>query len=209
MEEFDGLARCLREVDTGVEQDGLRRHAGSFESGQLVVEERRHVVRHAVGVPIGFEQLDLRRPDRVHEHESGLPAGDDLGESRVMERRDVVDDVGAGTQARVGNGGLVRVDRQQTVGAGPDGLDQGHEARRLLLDSEFGRLGVGGLPADVDQQRARLELTNGQSCLGLDAGRTIPREGLGTGVDDAHQRRTVDDDGPAPGGEGSAHGSRS
>lgn len=208
MQQLDRLSRGLREVDPRIEDDRLAGHAGRLEFGQLLVEEHPDVVGDTVGVPVGLEELDLGGTDGVHQHEAGLPTGHDLGEEGVVDRRDVVDDVGAGGEAGVGHVGFVGVDREQTVGTSPDRLDQRDESCRLLLDRQLGGLGVGGLAPEVDHERTRLELLDGERGLRLDARRPVPGERFGAGVDDAEQRRAVDDDGPAAGGEVTAHGSR-
>ena len=96
-------------------------------------------------------QTLLGRRDRVHEHERGTGLRAHVGERRVAQAADVVDDARAGGHRRPSHRRLVGIDRDARPELGDDPLDQRHDPRDLLLGGHGRPIGHAGLAADVDQ----------------------------------------------------------
>jgi len=106
----------------------------------------------------------------VHQDQPGSRGGASLGQARIAQPADVIDDRGAGSQRSLGHLGLVGVDRDRDVQLRPQPLDDRHHA--LDLDRRLDRRAVGHprLAPHVDHVGPRLHQLGRQRRLGGEGG---------------------------------------
>jgi hypothetical protein len=140
-------------------------------------------------VAVFGECLLLGLGARVHHDQGGAGPRGEVGQPWVAQPADVVEHRGPGVQRGTRHGGLPRVDGDAHPLRG-EALDEGHDARGLLLGS--GRRGVGHarLRPDVDEVGAlgdQLESPRHLVLERVQAHRV--GEGVVAGVDDPHDQR--------------------
>ena len=154
--------------------------------GKLLGEERQHVIDDVV---VGRELLALGCGSGVHHDEGGAGVGAAAGDGRVAQSADVVDERGAGIEDGGGDRRLPRVDRNGDAG-GDEAAHERHDARRFVGRVAGRRGGDARLAADIDDRRAVGDEGEGPVDLGVEARQiTAVGEGVGAGVDDAHEER--------------------
>ena len=132
----------------------------------------------------------------VHHHQRGPGLRAHGGELGVAQSADVVDDPRSGGDRRASDRGLVGVDRDRheanRVQLIDDALDQRHDALDLLLHRHGRTPGGGRLTADVEDVGTRGDELPGErhTLLQAPVAPTVA-EGVGRGVDDAHQQRAL------------------
>jgi hypothetical protein len=128
----------------------------------------------------------------VHQHERGSRPGAEIGERRIAQPGDVVDDRRAGRDRRLGHRRLVRVHRDERAELARRALDHRHHPRRLDLGRHRRTPADRRLPTHVDQIRSGREQLGRPRHAGLDAGwRTAVGEGVRRRVHHAHQQRSL------------------
>ena len=182
----------LAEADAGVEQDLCLAHAGGKRRRHALLEEDDDLADHVV-----VAGIDLHRPRLAeHVHETHRTAA--LGYERrhvgvAAQRRDVVDDGGAGVERGASHGGLGRVDGDGGRRAGRQPLDHRHDARQFIGDRHRLGAGPGRLAPDVEDRRAlggqQQAVRHGGVGVGVQA--TVGKR-IGGHVDDAHDAGQVD-----------------
>ena len=152
--------------------------------------EKHLDIREHPSIQRGIEQLLLRRGAGVHEHERGAGLRADVGEPRIAQAADVIDDRRAGGDRRRGDRRLVGVDRDDDAKLIAHPSDERDDPLDLLLGRHRGPIRHAGLAADVDDLGAGGDERVGERDALLERlGQAGIRERIRRRVDNPHQQR--------------------
>jgi hypothetical protein len=182
-DDLEVLLRRLAEPDPGVEGNAVFQNAGAPGDGEGALEECQ----------AGLDQVARQRLCRaeqagiVHGDHAGAMARGDLRQVRVsLQAADVVDDMRAGGNRCLGDGGLHRVDRNQCA-CRDQAFDDRDDTLLLFLRRHGGRIATGGFAADVEDGGALPGKQTAVRHRGPHIGKQAAvGEGIRRDVDDPH-----------------------
>ncbi len=184
---LDGLA----EADSRVHPDPLLVHPLRDRELDPLGQERLDVVDHVVVARVLLHRP--RVPEHVHQRQLAAAIGAERGQLRLgPQRGDVVDDLRAGVERRLGHRALGGVDRdgRGRLAFPSQPLHHGQHPVQLLRSIHRLRARTGGLAADVEDVRALAGQLAPVRDRPLGVQELAPvREGVGGDVDDPHQPR--------------------
>ena len=131
-EQLDRLGGCLCEIRPRVDDELLGSHACGERQGDALAQEGEHL-GHDVAVEIRVLHAFAGRDPRVHHDKPSPRLGAQLGQFRIAQAADIVDNLRPGGDCGASHRRLVGVHRDDRPQFAGDPLDERHDALDLLL----------------------------------------------------------------------------
>ena len=197
------FAEPFAEAEAGVEDDFIAQDSGGDSRFDAFNQSRENDGNNVVRCERRKIGPVLRNAAGVHQDSAAAEPGTGDGHGGVPEvAADIVHDLGACSDGERGGGGMVGIDREDSLGLFlEDRFDDRKNAGLLLFGRERNGPGAGGFAADIEQVRAVVEHLQGlHECPFRGALRRVKVTSIGEAV-----RRHIEnthDQGPLPEEEG-------
>ncbi len=179
------MLKTFAEADTRVDHQTIFGNTGRQACLHTLEQEVAHFRNDVTIARIGLHRSRLTL--HVHQTDGRLRLGSSLDCARLPQRTYVVDHAGAGANSSGHHGGFAGVDRERSLRAGCERLDDGHYAADFFFGIDTLRPRPRRLAADVDQAGALLDhaqrMRDGRFAVCEAA---AIREGIGRDIEHAH-----------------------